>query len=140
MNYADWKNSKEKLGNFEGMFFAFNQEQLKEGIAKVGATKDNKITSIGAGGYILTSRLKEFEELVEGSNKRLKTLMKDFEFAVSAFRYELANHEYCITGDIEEAVYALNYTVDEVLNSKHLSDALLEARKQYIAEMEKEGY
>lgn len=140
MNYADWKNSKEKIGNFEGLFFAFNHEQLKEGIAKVGATKENKITSIGAGGYILTSRLKAFEELVDSSDKKLKTLMNDFDFAVSAFRYELANHEYCITGEIEEAVCSLGYTVEEILNSKHLSEALLEARKQYIADMQKEGY
>lgn len=107
--YYEYKKNRESgIGGFEGLFFAFNQEQFKEGIAKVGATKDNKVVEIGAGGYILKNRLADFEKLVKDLKTGLKTKLRSKAFFYDAMCYELCNHEYCITMSSEAALEALN--------------------------------
>ena len=57
------------LDNFEGLFFAFGNEQFKEGMESVGLTIDDidKILSIGAGGYILKTRKEAFKHAMKGN-------------------------------------------------------------------------
>ena len=57
---------KNPFDNFEGLFFAFNNDQFKDGMEKVGLTIDdvNKILSIGHGGYILKSRREAFKAVM----------------------------------------------------------------------------
>ena len=60
---------KNPLDDFEGMFFAFNNEQFAEGMSKVGLEKDDvsKIVSIGAGGYVLKDRVSALKEALKAS-------------------------------------------------------------------------
>ena len=58
--------------------------------------------------------------------------MKDYNFALSAFIYELANHEYNITYDYDSTLEALNLTDEEIDNSDVLFKAFKEARKTVI--------
>jgi hypothetical protein len=107
MTYKDFINKKPKDKNIEGLFFAFNQEQFEEGCKKVGANKDNKVVSIGAGGYILKSKFENFKKIIEDNKKSLKELLRDKKFAEEAFEYELNNTEYCITQDENDALRQL---------------------------------
>jgi len=127
--YYEYKKNKENgVSNFAGLFWAFNQEQLKEGIKKVGATKDNKIVSIGAGGYILKSRIADFEKLMKDLKTGLKTKLKTKSFFYDAMYYELCNHEYCITMNPEEALETL--TIDEKWIEKNkLTEEYKKAKK-----------
>jgi hypothetical protein len=65
------KSNKPKtnpLDNFDGLFFAFNTEQFKEGMEKVGLTENDtgKILSIGHGGYLLKTRKEAFKIAMKG--------------------------------------------------------------------------
>ncbi len=123
--YQELKQSHSKdIDNFEGIFFAFNQEQFKEGMEKVGLTvSDTKsIYSLGAGGYIRKDKSKDFENMLERHTKERQELKKEEKTLLSALVYELQNHEYCISGDTEPALNALGFTKDEI-DSKLLNRA-----------------
>ena len=115
------------------MAAAFNADQLEEGKKKLGITDDSEICSLGYGAFTRKSDKHLFDEQFEKAEKELQDAMKDFDFCVGMFEYELGNHEYCITMDPDPALIALGLTFEEVANSKHLSKAFLKAREQYLA-------
>ena len=53
-------------------------------------------------------------------------------FIFDMFVYELANHEYCITYDLEDTLDALGLTPEEVNADKRLSHGLNKAIKTYL--------
>ena len=59
------KRHQEEINTFQGLFFAFSNNQLKEGLERVGLTETDtdKIYSIGAGGYIRKDRSKAFSDM-----------------------------------------------------------------------------
>ena len=115
-------------------FFAFSPEQFKEGLARFGiseADAPDKLQEIGAGGFILKDHYNEYNELAERLNNEFQEALRDPEtghqFAVDMFTYELANHEYCYTGDVSETLDALGLEFNDVVSDPVLSSALLEA-------------
>lgn len=74
-------------------FFAFNQEQFDEGMRSLGLdpSDHSAIRHYGYGMYYLASA-----ELPKKDDRPLNELMKDEDFAVGAFYYEMSNHEYAI--------------------------------------------
>lgn len=102
------RHAKE-LTDFKGIFFAFDNKQFKEGMEKIGLTdKDkDKIYSLGGGGFILKDKSKAFHEMFKHQAKEQTQRNKEEKFLIDSIAYELANHEYCITGDIVPALYAL---------------------------------
>lgn len=111
------RHSKE-FGDIKGMFFAFSQSQLAEGLQKVGLSPEPEshklIASIGGGGYILKTSIPEFEATLERHAKERAALRKDKKELLAALVYELDNHEYCITGDPTEALDVLGYTRETI--------------------------
>ena len=123
--YQDLKQRHGKdIDNFEGIFFAFNQEQFKEGMEKVGLiiSDTKEIYSLGAGGYIRKDKSKDFEDMLERHTKERQELKKEEKVLLEALVYELQNHEYCISRDTEPALNALGFTEDEI-DSKLLNKA-----------------
>lgn len=117
MKYNELKNQHStELNSFEGVFFAFNNEQFAEGIKKIGLAPDDtsKIYSIGSGGYILKTRSQAFSEMFRRHEMEMKELKKDQKNLLDALVYELNNHEYNYTGDIEPALDALGLKEDEI--------------------------
>ncbi len=116
-NYQEIKarHSKE-FGEFEGVFFAFSNEQLAEGLEKVGLAKDDhkSIVSIGYGGYLRRDRVTAYAELFNSQKAEMTAFKKDQKALVDALAYELANHEYCITGDPTDALNRLGYTRESI--------------------------
>ena len=53
-------------------------------------------------------------------------------FIKDMFFYELANHEYCITYDLEATLDALNLTEDQVMENPRLMKGLKLAREEYL--------
>lgn len=109
------RHSKE-FGEFEGIFFAFSNEQLAEGMVKIGLAVDDykSVISIGAGGYMLRTQISAYKELCARHNQERKDLKRDEAKLVDAIVYELSNHEYCITGDPSDALNALGLTIKSV--------------------------
>lgn len=101
---------------FEGLFWAFNNNQFSEGMEKIGLKLENKnqIYSIGAGGYILKTKLTDFRSLTKRHAKEKTSRLKEEKFLINSLVYELANHEYCITYDLTETVEALGLSIDKI--------------------------
>lgn len=112
--------------DFKGIFFAYSNIQFAEGMVKVGLNPKrdiNEIYSLGAGGYILKSRSSALHDMMTRHSKEHTQRNKDEKFLVNSIAYELANHEYCITGDITEALEALGLEQSE-LDPKVLKKAI----------------
>ena len=117
--------------DIDGLFFAFSNEQFSEGMKKIGLTiKDtDKIVSIGAGGYLLKSKVDEYKAKINSKEKQLEEFLKDDKNLLNAFIYELDNHEYGYTWDLEPAVEALGYSVNDIEKDERLARILFEATK-----------
>jgi len=87
------------------VFWAFSDEQLQKGIKKYNINKDNKMVSIGMGGYMPLKYNKRIQEQMKEEDKRYKKELKEMrEEQDGAILYELNNHECFYTGDIEDVV------------------------------------
>jgi hypothetical protein len=56
----------------------------------------------------------KFKKLLAQNNKEMEELKKDNKSLLKAIVYELNNHEYCYTGDVEPALSALNLKIEDV--------------------------
>ncbi|KKM62621.1 hypothetical protein LCGC14_1519900 [marine sediment metagenome] len=112
--YTDMKKRHgEEIDSFEGLFFAFSNKQLDEGLEKMKATTKD-IVSIGVGGFILKTEVVAWENLFNMHDKERKERLKDEKKLVDALVYELNNHEYGYTYDPSSALEALGLTVESV--------------------------
>lgn len=132
-SYIDLKARQAKeLNDFEGIFFAFNNEQFKKGMEEIGLAVDDtkQIYSLGAGGYIRKDRSKAFNAMFKRHSEEKNTRKQEEEFLFDSLVYELNNHEFCITCDPTEALEALGYTKEEV-NPTILKKAMAESMANY---------
>lgn len=136
MKYAQQKEYNEFCKG--KVFYAFNEEQFAEGMKRLGLTPDDtdKIYRDPYGGYILRSQAPARAALVKRLNSERQEHLKDYNFLKSAFRYELANHEYCVTYEYGDTFNALGMTFAQVKNDATLYKALLEARQDYLKNCE----
>ena len=112
--YTELKTRQAKeLNDFEGIFFAFNQEQFKEGLEKVKADV-KEIYSLGAGGYIRKDKSKAFNDMFKRHNKEKAQRRKEEKFILDSLVYELRNHEYCITYNPQDALDALGLVKEDI--------------------------
>ena len=140
--YEEMKNRQQKEFNGLPLGFAFSQKQFDEMMRKFGLESNDveKITNIGAGGYIK----KEDLPLLENTLKRhraelehaLKSDKKSNSFAYEALYYELCNHEYSYTGDSEPALMSLGLTLEDVNTNENLKEAFLKATKDVMQDCE----
>lgn len=110
--------------------FAFNQSQFNEMMEKWGLTPEDtdKIYSIGGGGYVRKSDAEAMEKMFERHELERKMARKHGDdYLFEMFNYELANHEYCITGDLTDTLDALGLTIDEINEDPRMADALKRA-------------
>lgn len=117
----------DRMNNFEGLFFAFSNEQLREGMQKLGIKDTKEIVSIGAGGFVLKSRVQAFKDTIEQNDKDLAEFLSNRTGLLDALVYELGNHEYCITYDETDALRALDLELDTIA-----PDVLREAKEKYL--------
>lgn len=92
------------------VFWAFNESQLKEGIEKYNISKDNKMVSIGMGGYMPSKNVNNYKEdlkaLDSWRKEQLKLIKQEKQALEDAILYELNNYECFYTGELDE-VYAV---------------------------------
>ena len=136
--YQILKDRQQKEFNAFPMGAAFSQKQFEEMMAKWGLlpTDTDKILHIGSGCYIRKTDREAFHELVDRLDREKQEaiaadttgdgIIKDM------FLYELANHEYCITYDLDDTLDALGLTVDEINADPRLLRGLEKALKQYL--------
>jgi hypothetical protein len=118
---------QEELNAFDGIFFAFSGSQFAEGLAKLDIEKENlkaNIVSLGSGGFLLKSKVKDFSEMFKRHNREMKQLKKNHKDLLDAITYELRNHEYGYTYEVTDALEALGLDIKDVP-----ADILTQAKK-----------
>lgn len=138
MRYTELRDRHQKEWNEFPIMFAFNEKQFKEGMEKLGLNESDtdKIYHIGGGGYIRKNSARALEMMTDRHARERKEAFKDDQYAYEAFLYELGNHEYCITYEIEPTLDALGLTYDEVMGDCRLKEILKQAKRDYLASCE----
>lgn len=119
--YRALKDKQQKEVNDFPMFFAFNQKQFEEGMAKLGLSPDDtdKIYKLGnTGGFYRKSDSEALMEMFLRHSKEMAEAIKADKtgegFIYDMFNYELGNHEYGYTWDPEPTLIACNMTMEEI--------------------------
>lgn len=137
--YAEMKERHQNRVNALPFMFAFSQQQFKEGMERWGLTENdtNKIYKLGATGgfYQCKDSTLIFSTFKQNDDEMTEAIHADPDgtgFIKDMFLYELANHEYCITYDLEPTLVALGYSEDDVLNDERLLNGLKLAKAEYL--------
>lgn len=129
MRYTELKQKHEKeFGDFP-IVFAFSDNQLEEGLAKLGVTI-SEVVGIPGGGIIRKTDKSKLVELLAKHDKEREKAKEDDEFLSEAIRYELGNHEYCITYDPTDTIEALDLNIEDPRIKKLFRQAV----NQYLEE------
>ena len=140
--YQEMKDRQQKEFDAFPMGAAFSQQQFQNMMEKWGLTVNDtdKICSIGGGCYIRKTDIAAFTTLINKTAAKLKNAITADTtgdgFIFDMFVYELANHEYCITYDLDDTLDALGLTIEEIKADKRLHYGLNKAIKHYLKNYE----
>ena len=102
-------------------FFAFNDKQFVEGMAKFGLTPDDtdKIYKFGnTGGFYLRDDAARLREMSDRHELERESAIADDKtgngYIFHMFRDELEDHEFTYTNDLESTLDSLCITLDEI--------------------------
>jgi hypothetical protein len=126
--YLEFKQKMQRDLDKFPIVFAFNEEQLKEGLKKLGVSKD-KVVGVFGGGIIRASDKEKFVAMLEQHDREHKEMIKNKSYVYHMFRYELANHEYGYTGDDTDTLSSLGLTKAQVNNNPLLKEQLEKAKR-----------
>ena len=141
--YRLLKDKHQKEVNELPYMFAFNNEQFKNGLKKLGLNENetNKLIYFGAGIYLKKVDLPKVEEVHARHKKELEFEIKSDtigdKFIKDMFLDEMYNHEYGYTRDIQPVLEALNISEYNLRHSENLRNGLMLA-KQVFEEKEQE--
>lgn len=137
--YRELKEKQQEEFNKFPLGAAFGNEQFKEMMEKWGLKEKDtdKIISLGAGAFIRKADKEAFLDLNRRHTAQLKEAIAADEtgegFIYQMFYYELANHEYGYTGDLEDTLDALGYTAEEINADERLLRGLNKAADEIMA-------
>jgi hypothetical protein len=134
--YNEMKNRHQKEVDAFPMGFAFSDEQFKEAKEKLGVKNNSELLSIYGGGFIRKKDREAYKELFTRIYKETEEAMKNPEFAYSAFRYELANHEYVYTRDKIIILNCLGLSIKDLEKSEMLQKEFKKAESDYLENVE----
>ena len=130
--YLALKNKHQKEIDAFPFGFAFNESQFNDMmINRFGLTPEDtdKIYSIGGGGYIRKCDSDAMNEMFDRHKKEREAAIKENkdDYLYHMFDYELGNHEYNYTGELDDTLDALDLTYEEVKADEIMCDALMRA-------------
>ena len=140
--YQEMKDRQQKEFDAFPIGAAFSNQQFQQMMKKWGLTVNDtdKICSIGGGCYIRKTDKEALRDLINRLNKEKQdAIAADTTgdgFIFDMFVYELANHEYCITYDLEDTLDALGLTAEQINADKRLTHSLNKAIKHYLKNYE----
>jgi len=140
LNYYDLKeHHRNELDEFP-IAYAFNEQQMKEALEKLGAEKSECVTVFGHGDIVKKEDAPKLIAMLKRHTKELQEAMQsDPEFAENAFLYEMDNHEYAInySGD-EDVLNCFGWDEDDVIKLG-LAGAYVRAREWHMKRMRNNG-
>lgn len=129
------KQQRKELEDFP-IAYAFNEEQLKQALEKLNATKKECVTVWGCGDILKRTDVPAFKEMLKCHREEIHELLKDEQAAEEAFLYEMDNHEYAINYDGDADVLACFDLSFNKLDEIGLRDAYLRARNRHMKHSE----
>ncbi len=136
--YEEIKNKHQKRVNEFPLGFAFSNDQFKDMMEKWGLKENDtdKILSIGAGGFIRKEDLTEYNKMWDEIRKEHNDLIEQDKtgegYIKDMFVYELENHEYGYTYELDDTLDALELSYDQVMESPTLKHGLELAKKEIL--------
>ena len=132
--YLDLLEKQRKELNEFPIAYAFNDEQLKEALAKLGVESVKEcVTIFGHGDIVKKENAKPFIDLLKRHVDEIKDLIKsDEEVAEAAFLYEMDNHEYAINWDGDDDVLRCFGLDFDDLKELNLIDPYRRARNAHM--------
>lgn len=136
-SYQEMKSTHEKEMNLLNWGWAFSDKQFNEMMEKWGLDPEkdlDKIVRLPYNGGFLQKKdvpaYRAFWDRYDAENKLFKKQQKNLvEMLVS----ELANHEYCITGDLEPTLNACGFDKKDYLENESLRKAVKKAKTEYLS-------
>lgn len=114
---------------------AFSESKLIEELKKHDL-KPEDVTSIGGGGFIRKSDVKLYNDLYKKMANVINEIKDNKKDLKDAFIYELGNHEYCITYDLDDTLDALNLTRKDLQNDPEMALLMNDAILEYLSACE----
>lgn len=131
--YEEMKKKHNKdMGNIT-MFFAFSDKQFDEGMKSIGLKINDfdKIVRLEKNCFLKKEDQKKMVELLDRQRKELKENLNNEMFFKDALNYELRNHEYNITGEVNDALDAIGLTKEQITKDKNKHEWYKEVVKQW---------
>lgn len=143
--YREFKERTQNEFNNFPIGFAFNSEQFEESKKKLGVKDNSELVKIGCNGFIRKADRVKFHKMISSQNEEYdRLILEDTEgngFIADIFKYELPNHEFGYTWDLEDTLDALDLTKEKVMSDKKYFNGINNALKEiYNAELTKDGY
>ena len=134
--YAGMRKRQQEEFNALPLGFAFSQKQFDEMMRDWGLDPEkdrDKIYRIPAGGYVQKKDADLLHQTAERHDAELTAAIAEDKtgdgFIYQMFLAELADHEYGYTGDADDTLDALGYTMEQVRADKRLLRGFEKARK-----------
>ena len=140
------KHFKE-LNNFP-FFISFNDIGIAYGLLKIGlkATDTDKITRLNHNVIVKSEDVSAWKEMITRHRKEINNSIKNDKdgtgFIYDMFLYELNNHEYLYTREVDATLESLGYTKKQIESNLALKNGLnlaIETLKQKEKEQEESG-
>lgn len=119
-------------------FFAFDEKQFNEGLAKLGIAPgtEGALVSIPGGGYLLADKGQELKDLLRKNSQERADAIRDTDtgaqFAYDMFRAALNDTEYSYSEDEEDALQRLGYSMQDIESDPILKPAFDKACKDIL--------
>ena len=134
--YAELRQRQQEEFNALPLGFAFSQKQFDEMMRDWGLDPEKdcgKIYRIPAGGYVQKKDADLLHQTVGRHDAELTAAIAEDKtgdgFIYQMFLAELADHEYGYTGDDDDTLDALGYTMEQVMADKRLLHGFEKARR-----------
>lgn len=134
--YEEMKKRHQAETDALPIYWAFTEERFGEVLKRLGLTKNDtdKLRRAPGGGFCLASDAKMIADTLIRHRKELEASIEANAtgdgFIKDMFMYELRNHEYTYTCEVEETVEACGFTMEQIENDERLRHGLEEAAKE----------
>lgn len=139
ITYYELRTRQQKEVNALPVGVAFSDKQFAEMMAKWGLTENDtdKIVSVGAGCFMRKSDKQMFYDMCDRHDKELDEAIAGDPtgdgFIYQMFDFELGNHEYAYTCDLEDTLNALGLTEADIEADERFKHGLALAIEHQIS-------
>lgn len=138
-SYQELKEKHQREFNKLPLGFAYSDKQFNEMMLKWGLDpkKDlDKLIRIPGGGFIQKKDLQLLKDVTRKNNQEMQTAIDNdsdgTNFIFEMFYYELCNHEFDYTRELDDTLYSLGYTLKDIKTDPKLKNGLKKAMNTII--------